>query len=106
MGKGPESLVFQRRHMISNRYMKRYLTSLIIKKVQIRITIKKEKKHTLRYHLTPVRMANTYGFWNLSSLTRDQTQAYSSESTKSLRLANISIKKTRANRCWVGYGEK
>ena len=91
MGKGPESLVFQRRHMISNRYMKRYLTFLIIKKFQIKITIK--KTNTLTYHLTPVRMANTYGLWNLSSLTRYQTQAYGSESTKSLRMANIDIKR-------------
>ena len=45
MGKGPGSLVFQRRHMISNRYMKRYLMSLITKKIQIKITIKKKNTH-------------------------------------------------------------
>ena len=113
MGKGPKSIFFQRRHTISNRYVKRCLTSLIIRKMQIKTTMKRKKKTTMRYHLTPVRMANRssfiflaslHGLCDLSSLTRDRTRAHGSESTESPRMANI--KKTRANRCWGGYGEK
>ena len=62
MGKGPGSLAFQRRHMISNRYMKRYLTSLIIKKIQIKITIKKKKTHwDITSHLLEWLIHTAYG---------------------------------------------
>ena len=40
-----------------NKYMKRCSTSLIIREMQIKTTVRKKKKTTVRHHLTLVRMA-------------------------------------------------
>ena len=50
MGKRPKQTFLQRRHIDDEQAQEKMLNNLIIREMQIRMTV-------VRYHLTPVRMA-------------------------------------------------